>query len=370
MDDGLDNFEPVAKIIVIGVGGGGGNAVNRMIDEEISNVEFYAVNTDKQALSLSKAPHRIVLGEEITNGLGAGGEPEVGKKAAEASAEEIKKIVQGVHMVFIAAGMGGGTGTGAAPVIAKYAKEAGALTVAIVTRPFGFEGNKKANYSIDGLNNLKNNVDSLIIVSNDKLLMNSGNLPVSKAFNEADAVLTKSVKTITDLILRPAVINLDFADVKNTLKDSGIALIGFGTGSGDRRSEDAAINALNSPLIEQSIKGANKAICHITCGPQVSLYECQDTVDKIIQNSGSQLDLKFGVSINENLNDEIILSIIASHFSNDVAFSKSAPIQTKQDLSSLLSPKKDDNPSSFFVKEDESKDLNEEDNIIPDFLRD
>lgn len=387
MMDELDNFEPVAKIVVIGVGGAGNNAVNRMIDDEISNVDFYVANTDKQALSLSKAPHRIILGESITNGLGAGGEPSVGKEAAEATEKEIKEIVRGAHMVFIAAGMGGGTGTGAAPVISKFAKEEGCLTIAIVTRPFTFEGQKRTAYSIDGLNELKNNVDSMIVVSNDKLLLNAGNLPIGKAFSEADKVLSQSVRTITDLILRPAVINLDFADVRNILKDSGIALIGFGCGKGENRCEDAAVSALNCPLIEQSIRGARKAICHITCGNKVSLYECQETVDKIINDSGGQLDLKFGVSINDELSDDIMLSIIASHFTQDVQFSNSGnnlkPTQQPDLATSLFAPKKpsifdrvvQQNNASDTKTSDENKvtskeEANEDDLIIPDFLKD
>ena len=325
MNENLENFEPVAKIIVIGVGGAGNNAVNRMIDENISNVEFFVANTDKQALSLSKAPNRLILGENLTNGLGAGGDPKVGKEAAEASSEEIKNIVQGTNMVFIAAGMGGGTGTGAAPVIAKIAKEQGALTVAIVTRPFSFEGNKKTQYAVEGLNELKSNVDSLIIVSNDKLLINSGNQPIGAAFSDADKVLALSVKTVSDLILMPAVINLDFADVKNTLKDGGIALIGFGSGTGEKRSEDAASSALNSPLIEQSIQGATKGICHITCGPNVSLFDSQNCVEHIIEASGNQMDMKFGISINDQLGDTILVSIIASGFKNEIDLSKPQP---------------------------------------------
>ena len=378
----LDSFEPVARIVVIGVGGAGSNAVNRMIDENIRNVEFYVANTDKQALSLSKAPNRVILGESITNGLGAGGEPSVGKAAAEASEKEIKQIVQGANMVFIAAGMGGGTGTGASPIIAKYAKEVGALTVAIVTRPFSFEGTKHTTYSIEGLNDLKSNVDSLIVVSNDKLLMNSGNLPIGEAFSEADKILAQSVKTITDLILMPAVINLDFADVNNTLKDSGIALIGFGMGQGENRSEDAAMTALNCPLIEQSVQGARKAICHVTCGPQVSLYECQETVNRIIEASGGQLDLKFGISINDQLSDQIMLSIIASSFTNDVTFgvskSQSSNAQQNSQFSLFDNDSFAKNPQTKGAEgqevSNESVETPKQDNyldgdsIIPDFL--
>ena len=217
MNEDLDNFEPVVKIIVIGVGGAGNNAVNRMIDDNINNVDFYVANTDKQALSLSKAPKRLILGESVTNGLGAGGEPSIGKQAAEASEAEIRDIVKDANLVFIAAGMGGGTGTGAAPVIARYAKDSGALTIAIVTRPFSFEGSRKAQFSIDGLNALKENVDSLIVVSNDKLLINNGKASITDAFSEADKVLARSVKTVSDIILMPSLMNLDFADVRSIL---------------------------------------------------------------------------------------------------------------------------------------------------------
>lgn len=317
----LDNFEPAAKIVVIGVGGGGNNAVNRMIDEEIENVEFYVANTDKQTLSTSKAHNRLVLGAEITQGLGAGGDPEMGKQAAEASTEDIKQIIKGANMVFISAGMGGGTGTGASPVIARIAKEAGALVVAIVTRPFAFEGKKRIAHSVEGLNNLKANVDAIIVVSNDKLLMMEGNSPIGQAFGQADKVLAQSVKTVVNLVLLPAVINLDFADVKNTLKDSGVALIGFGMGSGPERAREAADNAINSPLLEASIQGAKKAIVSVTCGPKVSLFETQETVNRLIEASGSSIDIKFGIAINDQLNDEILVSVIAAQFETDFDFS-------------------------------------------------
>jgi len=384
MNEDLDNFEPVAKISVIGVGGAGNNAVNRMIDDDIANVSFYVANTDKQALSLSKAPNRLILGENLTNGLGAGGDPSVGAKAAESSIDEIKQIVEGRNMVFIAAGMGGGTGTGAAPIIAKAARDAGALTIGIVTRPFTFEGTKKLALSVEGLNNLKENCDALIVVSNDKLLMDAGNLPVGQAFSESDKVLAQSVKTVTDLILTPALMNLDFADVKATLQNSGIALIGFGTGEGDNRAEDAALNALNCPLIEQSIKGARKAICHITCGPQVSLFECNATVQTIVEQSGGKIDLKFGVAVNDQLTDQIMLSIIAGDFDTEIDFNKSE----KLDPSALLKKEKPSTETPLFnennednkdeenvdVKEDTESEENKEqsedqlEDIIPNFL--
>ena len=288
----LDNFEPVARIVVIGVGGAGNNAVNRMMDEHIDNVEFYVLNTDKQALATSKAPNRIVIGEEVTKGLGAGGDPKKGKDAAEASEEKIAEIVKGANMVFVAAGMGGGTGTGAAPVVARIAKKSGALTIAIVTRPFNFEGKTRTANSVAGLSALKDAVDSIIIVSNDKLLMASGNAPIATAFQESDRVLAQSVKTVTDLILLPAVINLDFADVKSTLEDSGLALIGFGMGTGKNKAQEAAENAINSPLLEASIAGARKAICAVTCGANVSLYDAEECVNDALLSAWNSIPPK------------------------------------------------------------------------------
>jgi cell division protein FtsZ len=369
----LDNFEPVARIVVIGVGGAGNNAVNRMIDENIANVEFYVMNTDKQALATSKAPNRIVLGEGVTKGLGAGGEPSVGKEAAVQSTEVIRKVVKGADMVFIAAGMGGGTGTGAAPIVAQIAREEGALTIAIVTRPFTFEGKKRIQNSVTGLSDLKEAVDSIIIVSNDKLLMSSGNAPISQAFQESDRVLAQSVKTVTDLILLPAVINLDFADVRNTLKGSGIALIGFGTGSGPNKAEEAAENAINSPLLEASISGARRAICAVTCGANVSLYEAQECVNRIIEQAGATIDIKFGVAINEQLADTILVSVIASDFTEEYDFTA-----TPQ----FTMPKKDQVGSSVdearekAVEAQEGKDSETgqdeesvESSILPNFLK-
>lgn len=364
----LDNFEPAAKIVVIGVGGGGNNAVNRMIDEEIENVDFYVANTDKQTLATSKAHNRLVLGAEITGGLGAGGDPEIGKIAAEASSEDIKEIVKGANMVFIAAGMGGGTGTGASPVIAKIARDAGALVVAIVTRPFGFEGKKRIAYSVEGLNNLKANVDSIIVVSNDKLLMMEGNSPIGNAFSEGDKVLAQSVKTVVNLILLPAIINLDFADVRNTLQNSGVALIGFGIGKGSERARDAAINAINSPLLEASIHGAKKSIVSITCGPKVSLFEAQETVNRLIEASGSAIDIKFGISINDQLNDEILVSVIAAQFETDFDFAAPDMIVRAEDIKS----EDEDvlNPEEETVKVERKGEELDEHSILPSFLKD
>ncbi len=358
----LDEFEPVARIVVIGVGGAGNNAVNRMIDDKIDNVSFWVANTDKQALATSRAKNRLVLGEEITHGLGAGGEPSVGREAAEHSSEKIEEIVEGADLVFIAAGMGGGTGTGAAPVIAEIARRSGALTIAIVTRPFTFEGKKRIANSVEGLNNLKDVVDSIIVVSNDKLLMVNGNRPIGDAFTESDKVLAQSVKTVVDLILMPAVINLDFADVKNTLKDSGISLIGFGMGTGKDKARQAAQNAINSPLLEASLHGARKAIVAVTCGTNVSLYEAQHTVDWIIETSGSNnIDIKFGVALNDLLEDSILVSVIASDFEEEFDFTKvPTPNLVRQPLV--------DDPN---LKEEEEMSVNKDEDldILPDFLK-
>jgi len=363
-EEDLDNYEAYARIVVIGVGGAGNNAVNRMIDDNISSVEFYVANTDQQALSRSKAQNRIVLGQQSTGGLGAGGDPEVGRRAAEESIDKIREIVGGANLVFIAAGMGGGTGTGAAPVIAQAAKEAGALTVAIVTRPFTFEGKKRIANSVEGLNNLKDAVDAIIIVSNDKLLMVNGTSPISEAFAQSDGVLAQSVKTVTDLILCPAFINLDFADVRNTLKDSGISLIGFGMGSGPNRSQEAANNAINSPLLEASINGARRAICAVTCGREVSLYEAQETVNRIIEAAGSSVDIKFGVSINEELSDQILVSVIASDFTEEFDFTH-VPTYDRP-----IGPSEQDKDSNQEASYEEALEDDEKDSFLPNFLKD
>ena len=357
----LDNFEPPAKIVVIGVGGAGNNAVNRMVDDNITNVEFYVMNTDKQALATSKAPNRIVLGEEITRGLGAGGDPEVGRRAAEASTSDIEEAIQGANLVFIAAGMGGGTGTGAAPVVASIAKKAGALTVAIVTRPFTFEGKTRIANSVKGLNDLKDNVDSIIIVSNDKLLMVAGMRPIVEAFHDSDKVLSEAVKTVVNLIMVPGLINMDFADVERTLKNSGIALIGLGRGSGQNKAEDAAENAINSPLLEASIAGARKAICLVTCGTNVSLYEAEECVKHIIDNAGASVDVKFGVTLNMTLGDEIVVSVIASNFSEEYDFTRIPETPRRRD------PLPDTRQSGFPSPFNESEAAVSE--ILPSFLK-
>ncbi len=368
----LDNFEPVARIVVIGVGGAGNNAVNRMMDEHIDNVEFYVLNTDKQALATSKAPNRIVLGENVTLGLGAGGNPEVGKEAAIQSTEKIRDIVRGANMVFIAAGMGGGTGTGASPIVAQIAREEGALTIAIVTRPFTFEGKTRIANSVLGLSELKDAVDSIIIVSNDKLLMANGTRQISQAFQESDKVLAQSVKTVTDLILLPAVINLDFADVKSTLKNSGIALIGFGMGSGPTKALDAANSAISSPLLEASISGARRAICAVTCGVNVSLYDAEECVNRVIEQAGSAIDIKFGVSINDQIDDSIFVSVIAADFTEEYDFTSVPTFTRPRRENHGLHDDSAEPRTETHQEEPEQKPEEEEsvqDTILPDFLK-
>ncbi len=356
---------PAIRIVVIGVGGAGNNAVNRMIDEvgDTSPVEFYVMNTDIQSLLGSKVipSHQVVLGKELTNGLGAGGDPELGKRSAEASQEAIRNIVRGANMVFIAAGMGGGTGTGASPVIARICKEEKALTVAIVTRPFGFEGKQRVKKAVTGLTDLKDEVDSIIIVSNDKLLMEKGNEMISNAFMESDRVLAQSVKTIVDLIMVPGIINLDFADIKNTLENSGIALIGYGMGEGQSKALDAATAAINSPLLETPITGARRAICAVTCGANVSLYEAQECVNHIIEQAGNAVDVKLGVAINEQFSDQIIVSIIASDFPEEYDLTSNNEENNNEDNEVKFTPLSD--------KVKEEKEEEKEEDILPNFLK-
>ncbi|MDR1697363.1 MAG: cell division protein FtsZ, partial [Erysipelotrichaceae bacterium] len=260
----IDNYEPVVRIVIIGVGGAGNNAVGRMIDDNISNVEFYVANTDLQALSQSKCPNKILLGPSNSKGLGAGGDPHRGEELTKAAADRIREVVTGADIVFIAAGMGGGTGTGGAPIVAQIAREEGALTVAIVTRPFHFEGDKRLQNSTQGLNKLMENIDSIIVVSNEKSLHISGNLTMIDAFMKTDSVLSNAVKTVVNLILVPAIINMDFADVMTVLKNGGLSLISMGVGKGVNKVSEATNSTLNSPLLEGSVFGATKAIIAIT----------------------------------------------------------------------------------------------------------
>lgn len=302
-----------AKIKVFGVGGGGSNAVNQMINEDVQGVEFIVANTDVQALETSKAETRIQLGPKLTRGLGAGSNPDIGEKAAEESEEAIADALSGADMVFVTAGMGGGTGNGAAPVVAKIAKQQGALTVGVVTRPFSFEGPKRSKFADEGVAQLKENVDTLIVIANNRLLeMVDKKTPMMDAFKEADNVLRQGVQGISDLITSPGYVNLDFADVKTTMENQGSALMGVGTANGENRTADATKKAISSPLLEVSIDGAQQVLLNITGGPDLSLFEAQDASDIVAQAATSDVNIIFGTSIDESLGDEVRVTVIAT----------------------------------------------------------
>lgn len=308
-------FNHLATLKVIGVGGGGNNAVNRMIDHGMNNVEFIAINTDGQALNLSKAESKIQIGEKLTRGLGAGANPEIGKKAAEESREQIEDAIQGADMVFVTAGMGGGTGTGAAPVVAKIAKEMGALTVGVVTRPFGFEGRKRQTQAAAGVEAMKAAVDTLIVIPNDRLLdIVDKSTPMMEAFKEADNVLRQGVQGISDLIAVSGEVNLDFADVKTIMSNQGSALMGIGVSSGENRAVEAAKKAISSPLLETSIVGAQGVLMNITGGESLSLFEAQEAADIVQDAADEDVNMIFGTVINPELQDEIVVTVIATGF--------------------------------------------------------
>ena len=310
--------DQLAKIKVVGVGGGGGNAVNRMIESGVKGVEFIVANTDLQVLKSSKAPVKIQIGAELTNGLGAGAKPEIGKEAALESKAEIEAALEGADMVFITCGMGGGTGTGAAPVIADIAQQLGALTVGIVTKPFSFEGKKRMNNALSGLEELKKHVDTLIIVSNDRLReIIDKTTPLLESFREVDNVLRRGVQSISDLIAVAGLINLDFADVKAVMEKRGNALIGIGIGVGENRATEAALQAVSSPLLETSIDGATDAIINVTGGSNLTLFEVEEAAETIRKSANTDINTIFGAVINENLNDEIIVTVIATGFEDE-----------------------------------------------------
>ncbi len=311
------DIDQVARIKVIGVGGGGNNAVNRMIEGGVQGVEFIAVNTDAQALNLSKAEIKMQIGASLTRGLGAGANPEVGRKAVEESYKQIEEVLKGADMVFVTAGMGGGTGTGAAPAIAQISRELGALTIGVVTRPFGFEGRKRAANAAAGIEALRAAVDTLIIVPNDRLLqIVDKKTPMIQAFREADNVLRQGVQGISDLIAVPGLINLDFADVKTIMSNQGTALMGIGSAKGEDRAVEAAKKAISSPLLETSIHGAQGVLMNITGGTDLSLYEVQEAADIVGSAADKELNMIFGSIINENLKDEIMITVIATGFSD------------------------------------------------------
>lgn len=343
-DIGVNQF---AKIKVIGVGGGGSNAVNRMIEQGIKGVEFAVLNTDRQALDSSKADYRIQIGEKLTKGLGAGANPEVGKRAAEESRAAIEECMGEAEMVFVTAGMGGGTGTGAAPVVADIAKKMGILTVGVVTKPFMFEGMKRSKNAQSGIEALKQAVDTLIIIPNDKLLeILDKKTTMLEAFLKADEVLKQGIQGISDLIAFPNLINLDFADVRTTMQDKGLAHMGIGVAVGEDRAVNAAMAAMKSPLLETTMQGARDLILNITGGPDMTMFEVDQAARLITEEAGTEANVIFGAGLDPTMGDQLKITVIATGFSEmkksapatqnvptlslDAASSLSAPVHTSQ----------------------------------------
>ena len=391
----FDLDSQLASIKVIGVGGAGNNAVNRMVQYGLRGVEFIAVNTDKQALYLSQATQRIQIGEKLTRGLGAGANPEIGQRAAEESREDIATAIRGSDMVFITAGMGGGTGTGAAPVIAGIARDLGILTVGVVTRPFSFEGKQRALNANRGIAELQENVDTLVVIPNDRLLLVVGKgTSILDAFRMADDVLRQGIQGISDLIAVPSLINLDFADVKAIMENNGVAHMGIGTGSGENRAVDAAKQAVQSPLLETSIDGAHGVLLNITGGPTMGILEVTEAAELVQQAADPDANIIFGAGIDEALGDAIRITVIATGFDQaqaskitgaaprKVAESGAAPAAAQQ-----AEPKKEEqeelefpmfragdrnraaerkSPTTYFSREQSSED---DDLEIPTWLR-
>lgn len=366
---GEAEFKRVVTIKVFGIGGGGNNAVNRMVKEGVQGVEFFVANTDMQVLNTSPVKNQIVLGLSTTKGQGAGADPEVGRKAAMEAENEIREAIKGADMVFLTAGLGGGTGTGAAPLFAKIAKEEGALTVGIVTMPFSFEGGTRVRQAQAGLEELKNNVDSLIIVSNNNLLEVIGRKPLTEAFEAADNVLRQGVQTVTDLIAAPAMINLDFADVKTVMSDQGKALIGVGMADGEDKAKVAAEKAIESKLLEAQITGAKKAIINITGGETISLYDADDAVAYIKEAAGGDIDTIFGVAINPALGDQIIVTIIATGFEDKPTKNNKNEEYSKNDYSGYKNKPTTANVDSIVDDEPFGVEDIDDDNDIPVFFR-
>ena len=379
-DVGMEQF---AQIKVIGVGGGGNNAINRMIEDGLKGVEFVSVNTDKQALFLSKASLKIQIGEKLTRGLGAGSDPEVGGKAAEESREEIAEAIKGSDMVFVTAGMGGGTGTGAAPVVASVAREMGILTVGVVTKPFTFEGRKRMVQAERGIQQLKENVDTLVIIPNDRLLqVIQKNTSMVEAFKMADDILRQGVQSISDLIAVPGLVNLDFADVKTIMYNTGIAHMGIGRATGENRAEEAAKQAIHSPLLETSIEGARGVLLNITGGADLGLLEVNAAAELVQKAADPEANIIFGAVINEELKDEILITVVATGFDrgvNSINIPNIPNIQKKPEIPSFFGSKSTTptqpttpaTPSHTTVQPTTSstQDMNNGDLDIPTFLR-
>ena len=320
-------MDGTATIKVIGIGGAGNNAVNRMVDSGIKGVEFITVNTDRQALLLSKAASKIQIGEKITRGLGAGANPDIGAQAAEESKSEIAEALRGADMVFVTAGMGGGTGTGAAPIVAATAKEMGILTIGVVTKPFTFEGKKRLSQAERGVESLKGKVDTLVVIPNDKLLqIIDRKTSIVEAFKMADDVLRQGVQGISDLIAIPGLVNLDFADVKTIMLNTGMAHMGIGRASGENRAEDAAKQAIQSPLLETSIEGARGVIINITGGTNLGLHEVNTAAELVQRSVDPEANIIFGAVIDESLDEDIVITVIATGFEKDPGPGSSIPV--------------------------------------------
>ncbi len=377
----MDTGSYLAVIKVVGVGGGGTNAVNRMVDAGLKGVEFISVNTDAQALQMTDADIKLQLGGQLTRGLGAGASPEIGQGAASESRDEIKEALKGADMVFITAGEGGGTGTGAAPVIAEVAKnEIGALTVGVVTRPFGFEGGRRTRQAAEGIDRLREQVDTLIIIPNEKLLaIVERRTSILDAFREADNVLRQGVQGITDLITTPGLINLDFADVRTIMRDAGSALMGIGTSAGENRASEAASNAISSPLLEQSVEGATGILLNITGGNDLGLFEVNEAAEIIQSAADRNSNIIFGAVIDEQLSDEVRVTVIATGFDGGGPPPSPVPrfeVERERDREGPRLPRRDDPPPSrgrapiFDQGESSSLQIGDDDIDVPPFLKD
>lgn len=347
----------LAVIKVVGVGGGGSNAVNRMIESSIKGVEFIAINTDAQALLMSDADVKLHIGSKMTKGLGAGANPEIGEQAARECVDELREVLKGSDMVFITAGKGGGTGTGAAPVVAEIAKELGALTIGVVTRPFTFEGKRRAIVADDGIEKLKEKVDTLIVIPNDRLLeVAEKSTTMLDAFRNVDDILRQGVQGITDLITVPGLINLDFADVKTIMQDAGSALMGIGYGAGENRAVEAARNAISSPLLEASIEGARGILLSVAGGPDLTLYEVNEAASSISASAHKDANIIFGAIIDEALGDEVRVSVIAAGF--DRLRARKTALEDEED-----------NVLNFLPEDTQEEPEKTDDLEIPSFLR-
>ncbi|AID44808.1 cell division protein FtsZ [Candidatus Arthromitus sp. SFB-mouse-Japan] len=376
LDFDMNSIFQNARIKVIGCGGGGGNAVNRMIEDGLKNVEFIVVNTDNQALRLSKAESKIQIGEKLTRGLGAGANPDIGEKAAEESKDMIKDAIQGAELVFITAGMGGGTGTGAAPVVAEIAKSLGILTVGVVTKPFPFEGRKRMIQADMGISNLMSKVDTLVTIPNERLLtMVDKKTSLLEAFKKADDVLRQGVQGISDLITIPGIVNRDFADVKAIMSDRGLAHMGIGRGTGENRAIEAAKQAISSPLLETSIIGATGVLMNVTGGPDLSLHEIHEAGNMVQESTDEDAVFMFGAVIDEDLKDEIRVTLIATGFEGSInrkvsEILKEEILTTKTDVPKTINDdkKEESQEERKDFKKNNSNDK-DDDYGIPAFLR-